>query len=55
MDKLLRRIAKFLGIITPTTYAYPALDITLPGERHLHLVGSIHMGTAGMFPLPTRY
>ncbi|WP_016600762.1 TraB/GumN family protein, partial [Yersinia pestis] len=52
MDKLLRRIAKFLGIITPTTYAYPALDITLPGERHLHLVGSIHMGTAGMFPLP---
>jgi uncharacterized protein len=50
MGKLLRRIAKSLGIITPTNYTYPALDITLPGERHLHLVGSIHMGTEGMFP-----
>ncbi|QHB33497.1 conjugal transfer protein TraB [Yersinia canariae] len=52
MGQLLRRIAKFLGVAAPTTYSYPALDITLPGERHLHLVGSIHMGTEGMFPLP---
>jgi len=33
-------------------YAWPAIDITLPGQRHLHLVGSIHMGTQGMSPLP---
>ncbi|WP_049609405.1 TraB/GumN family protein [Yersinia pekkanenii] len=52
MGQLLRRIAKLLGIVTPTTYRYPALDITLPGERHFHMVGSIHMGTEGMFPLP---
>lgn len=52
MGTFLRRIARFLGIITSTTYAYPALDITLPNERYLHLVGSIHMGTEGMYPLP---
>lgn len=52
MGQLLRRMAKFLGITVPATYTYPALDITLPGERHFHLVGSIHMGTEGMFPLP---
>ncbi|EEP93964.1 hypothetical protein yaldo0001_38030 [Yersinia aldovae ATCC 35236] len=52
MGQLLRRIAQFLGILTPTTYSYPALDIILPGERHFHMVGSIHMGTEGMFPLP---
>ncbi|MGK9173985.1 TraB/GumN family protein [Yokenella regensburgei] len=33
-------------------YAWPAIDITLRGNRHLHLVGSIHMGTQGMSPLP---
>lgn len=33
-------------------YAWPAIDITLPGDRHFHLVGSIHMGTPGMSPLP---
>lgn len=37
--------------LTTTAYRYPALDITL-GERHLHLVGSIHMGTQNMMPLP---
>ncbi|WP_145559925.1 TraB/GumN family protein [Yersinia bercovieri] len=52
MGQLLRRIATLLGINAPTTYTYPALDITLPGERHFHMVGSIHMGTDGMFPLP---
>ncbi|CNH21512.1 putative ligase [Yersinia thracica] len=52
MSPLFRRIAKFLGIVTATTYSYPALDVTIPGERHFHLVGSIHMGTEGMFPLP---
>lgn len=52
MGQLLRHIARFLGILTPATYPYPALDITLPGERHFHMVGSIHMGTENMFPLP---
>lgn len=52
MGQLLRRIATLLGITTPATYPYPALDITLPGERHFHMVGSIHMGTDGMFPSP---
>lgn len=54
MDQLLRRIATFLGIVSPMTYGYPALDITLPGERQFHLVGSIHMGTLNMSPLPAR-
>jgi uncharacterized protein YbaP (TraB family) len=54
MGQLLRHIAAFLGLISPMAYAYPALDITLPGERHLHLVGSIHMGTVDMSPLPPR-
>lgn len=36
-------------IITP-----PAIDISLPGNRHFHLIGSIHMGSHDMAPLPTR-
>jgi uncharacterized protein YbaP (TraB family) len=54
MGQLLRRIAVFLGIISPIAYAYPAFDVRLPGDRQLHLVGSIHMGTANMSPLPSR-
>lgn len=54
MGQLLRRIAAFLGMISPLAHAYPALDITLPGQRQLHLVGSIHMGTVNMSPLPAR-
>ena len=54
MGQLLRRLAAFLGLISPKRYAYPALDITLPGDRRLHLVGSIHMGTVDMSPLPSR-
>lgn len=52
MRKLLHRLASFVGLIAPVAYAYPALDVSLPGERHLHLVGSIHMGTMDMSPLP---
>ena len=40
MGQLLRRLAAFLGLISPKRYAYPALDITLPGDRRLHLVVS---------------
>lgn len=54
MGQLLRRIAAFLGLISPITYAYPALDIRLPGDRQFHLVGSIHMGTVDMSPLPAK-
>ena len=32
-------------------YRYPALDVALR-QQHLHLVGSIHMGTRNMSPLP---
>ncbi|AHG21487.1 conjugal transfer protein TraB [Chania multitudinisentens RB-25] len=54
MGQRLRRLAAFLGIISPTAYAYPALDISLAGKRQLHLVGSIHMGTRDMSPLPAQ-
>ena len=35
----------------PVSYSYPALDVT-QGHSQLHLVGSIHMGTRNMLPLP---
>ena len=37
----------------PTHYRWPAMDVRL-GDRKLHLVGSIHMGTRDMQPLPSR-
>lgn len=49
---LLRHLATWLGFISPFTYAYPAFDIDLTADRHLHLVGSIHMGSVDMSPLP---
>lgn len=52
MWQQLRRIATFLGFISPLTYAYPAIDIQLANERQFHLVGSIHMGSLDMSPLP---
>lgn len=52
MGQLLRQLATFLGILSPPSYPYPGIDLQLPGSRHFHLVGSIHMGTEGMFPLP---
>ncbi|OSN06170.1 conjugal transfer protein TraB [Lonsdalea iberica] len=51
MKPILRRIATFLGLISPRSYCYPAVDIELAGHRY-HLVGSIHMGTVDMSPLP---
>lgn len=38
--------------LTGNTYSWPAQDLILPGQRYLHLVGSIHMGTRDMSPLP---
>ncbi|WP_409159136.1 TraB/GumN family protein [Pectobacterium sp. B2J-2] len=52
MGQLLRSIATFLGFISPLAYAYPAIDVQLANERQLHLVGSIHMGSKDMAPLP---
>ncbi|RLM27802.1 conjugal transfer protein TraB [Brenneria alni] len=52
MGQLLRRIATFLGFISPLTYAYPAVDVQLADQRQFHLVGSIHMGSMDMAPLP---
>lgn len=52
MGQLLRNIATFLGFISPLAYAYPAVDVQLEDARQLHLVGSIHMGSMDMAPLP---
>lgn len=49
---LLIRAARWAGLLSPTQYSYPAIDVILSGGRNLHLVGSIHMGTQNMAPLP---
>ncbi|PQQ30010.1 TraB/GumN family protein [Photorhabdus hindustanensis] len=51
MGRLIKHLTNILGINALHRYPYPAHDITLAGDRHLHLVGSIHMGTKNMFPL----
>lgn len=50
---LLNRIKMLWRAAVGASYSWPALDITLPGERYLHLVG-IHMGTRDMSPPPAR-
>ena len=50
---LLDRLRALLGSFAPAN-PWPAIDITLPGKRYLHLVGSIHMGTKDMSPLSAR-
>lgn len=50
---LLSRLLAFFSPLRPA-YPWPALDVTLPGGRYLHLVGSIHMGTPDMSPLSAR-
>lgn len=52
--KLWRRFTRLFTRLTAQPYQWPALDITLPGDRFLHLVGSIHMGTPEMAPLALR-
>ena len=51
---LLNRIKMLWRAAVGSSYSWPALDITLPGKRYLHLVGSIHMGTRDMSPPPVR-
>ncbi|MFS2225200.1 TraB/GumN family protein [Pantoea sp. B65] len=52
MGKLLHRVSSLFRGLSPVKYAYPALDVFLPPPVQLHLVGSIHMGTRDMMPLP---
>ncbi|WP_455863961.1 TraB/GumN family protein [Pantoea agglomerans] len=51
MGKLLRKAASLWRLLSPVRYAYPAQDVTTDHSQ-LHLVGSIHMGTQNMMPLP---
>lgn len=51
---LLQRINTLFSMVYAASYPWPALDIVLPGQQHLHLVGSIHMGTRDMAPLSER-
>lgn len=53
MIKTLRRLAVFMGLASPLACAYPADDILMANGSQFHLVGSIHMGTQEMSPLPT--
>lgn len=51
---LFQRIKSALRALFRGRYPWPGLDITLSGGQKLHLVGSIHMGTHDMAPLPPR-
>lgn len=51
---LLNQLQRLWRALRGSPYSWPALDVSLPGGRHLHLVGSIHMGTRDMAPLPAR-
>ncbi|RPE03627.1 conjugal transfer protein TraB [Candidatus Pantoea deserta] len=48
-----RSLHGLVSRLFPASYRWPAQDIRLDG-RLLHLVGSIHMGTRDMQPLPAR-
>ena len=54
MAHFLNRVLSGFRRLFPVEYSYPAIDIQLPGNRSLHLVGSIHMGTQDMQPLPAQ-
>ncbi|WP_159567080.1 TraB/GumN family protein [Budvicia diplopodorum] len=47
-----RRLAVLMGLATPQVGAYPAYNVHTANGSRLHLVGSIHMGTRDMSPLP---
>lgn len=51
---LFSRIKTLWYTLFAGSYPWPAQDVSLPGGRELHLVGSIHMGTRDMSPLPLR-
>lgn len=49
---LFNRLKTWWHTLRGNAYPWPAIDISLPGGREFHLVGSIHMGTQNMSPLP---
>lgn len=51
---LLNQLKRLWHALRGAPYSWPAIDISLPGDRELHLVGSIHMGTRDMSPLPPK-
>ena len=51
---LLYRVKALWAALRGNHYTWPAIDIMLPGDRCFHLVGSIHMGTRDMAPLPAK-
>lgn len=51
---LLYRVKALWSALRGHHYTWPAIDISLPGDRHFHLIGSIHMGSREMDPLPTK-
>ncbi|PHM53859.1 TraB/GumN family protein [Xenorhabdus sp. KK7.4] len=51
MGKLMTYLSNVLGLNSQRNYPYPAYDVTLPENKQLHIVGSIHMGTENMYPL----
>lgn len=51
---LFNQLQRLWRTLRGSPYGWPALDVSLPGGRHLHLVGSIHMGTRDMSPLPSK-
>ncbi len=54
MATWLHKVTSLIRSFSAVSYAYPALDVVLPARRQLHLVGSIHMGTRDMMPLPAQ-
>ncbi|MCP1630752.1 uncharacterized protein YbaP (TraB family) [Citrobacter amalonaticus] len=51
---LFYRVKTFFATLSGNRYTWPAIDVSLPGNRHFHLIGSIHMGSRDMSPLPAR-
>ena len=51
---LLYRVKALWSALRGNHYTWPAIDISLPGNRHFHLIGSIHMGSRDMAPLPAK-
>lgn len=51
MASLLQALQKLWQVMMPVSYRWPAVDLQV-NHCHLHLVGSIHMGTRNMYPLP---
>lgn len=47
-------VKSFWRALRGNHYTWPAIDVVLPGNRHFHLVGSIHMGSRDMAPLPAK-